>query len=194
MPTLDAIMASLLHYGYFFLFPIAILEGPIITVIAGFLASQGYFNIAMVYGVVVAADLVGDLLYYALGRFGKKSVLDRWGKYVGLHVERLVAMERHFHSAHGGKTILFGKLTHSVGFMVLMAAGAAKMPLKKFFWYNFWGTLPKSLLFTLIGYFFGYAYNQVNSYIEKVSLILFIIVIAVAGYVIIRKKTRVEKE
>ena len=64
MPTPDAVIAILINYGYFLLFPIAVLEGPIISVIAGFLVLQGYFNILLVYAVMVVADLTGDFLYY----------------------------------------------------------------------------------------------------------------------------------
>lgn len=187
MPTTDVVIAILINYGYFFLFPIAVLEGPIISVIAGFLALQGYFNVAVVYIVIVIADLTGDFMYYAIGRFAKKSLLDKWGHYLGLHTERLSAIEKHF-EMKGGKTLLFGKLTHSVGFMILLAAGVVKMPVKKFFWYNFLATLPKSLFFISIGYFFGYAYNQVNSYIEKISLLIFVVIILAVGYVMLRKK------
>ena len=187
MPTPDAVIAILINYGYFLLFPIAVLEGPIISVIAGFLVLQGYFNILLVYAVMVVADLTGDFLYYGIGRFAKKSFLDKWGHFIGLHTERLSVIEKHFEKG-GGKTLLFGKLTHSVGFMILLAAGAARMPLKKFFWFNFLATLPKSLIFIGIGYFFGYAYNQVNSYIEKISLIIFIVIILTGGYALVRKK------
>ena len=130
MPSLDLIYNLLPHYGYLLLFPIAVIEGPIITIIAAFLASQGYLNIAVVYLVVVVADLVGDLLYYLIGRLGKQPMIKWWEKRLGLTQARLNRLKEHYIS-HGGRTLLIGKLTHSVGFIVLIAAGAAEMPLAR---------------------------------------------------------------
>ncbi len=186
IPGLATIFILLQQYGYIFLFPIAALEGPIITIIAALLASQGYLNIYAVYLVVVASDLVGDLAYYALGRWGK-PLLVRWGPHIKLDQAKLAALEEQFHQ-RGGKTILFGKWTHSAGFIILVAAGAAEMPIWKFLWYNLLGTLPKSLVFTLIGYFIGHQYVLLNSYLEKGSLILLLIICIVGYYMYVRRQ------
>lgn len=190
MPSLDTILILLQHYGYWFLFPIAVIEGPIITVIAALLASEGYLNIFAVYGIVVLGDMVGDLFYYAPGRWGKKY-LKRWGHHVGVNPERLAALEERFRSK-GGRTILFGKISHSVGFLVLVAAGAAEMPISEFLWYNFLGTLPKSLFFTLLGYFIGYEYHLLDTYIARVSLVVFILLAFVGYYIYARSKPKEE--
>jgi membrane protein DedA with SNARE-associated domain len=186
MPSLDAIAILMQHYGYWFLFPIAVVEGPIITVIAALLAAEGYLNVFAVFGIVVLGDMVGDLCYYAPGRWGKKYIL-RWGHYVGVRAEQLNALEERYRS-RGGRTILFGKWTHSAGFLFLIAAGAAEMPIVPFLWYNLIGTLPKSLLFTLIGYFVGYQYNTLNSYLERGSLVIFILLCFVGYYVYMRTR------
>jgi membrane protein DedA with SNARE-associated domain len=46
------------------------------------------------------------------------------------------------------------------------------MPFPSYLWYNLLGTLPKSLALVAIGYTFGYAYNQIDSYIFQGSLIV----------------------
>jgi membrane protein DedA with SNARE-associated domain len=58
--TLDTAIHILQTDGLLLLFPLAVVEGPIVTVIAAYLASLGYLNIFAVFAVVVAADLVGD--------------------------------------------------------------------------------------------------------------------------------------
>lgn len=186
IPGLATILILLQTYGYLFLFPIAALEGPIITIIAALLASQGYLNIYAVYVVVVASDLAGDVAHYALGRWGTK-LLVRWGPYIKLDQAHLATLAERFHQ-RGGRTLLFGKFTHAAGFIILIAAGAAKMPFFKFFWYNFLGTLPKSLVFTLVGYFIGHQYVLLNSYIEKGSLIAFVLVCIVGYYIYVRRQ------
>jgi len=48
LSTLLQIVNWLLAYKYLLLFPIAVIAGPIITVIGGFLSSLGYFNAFLV--------------------------------------------------------------------------------------------------------------------------------------------------
>ncbi|OHB24892.1 MAG: hypothetical protein A2542_00640 [Parcubacteria group bacterium RIFOXYD2_FULL_52_8] len=178
MPSLDTITILLQEYGYFFLFPVAVAEGPIVTVIAAFLASLELFHVAIVYVVVVAADLFGDVIFYVIGRWGGNLP---WMARLGLHTARAEQLTKHYET-HGGKILVMGKLTHAAGFAVLLAAGAAKMSIGKFLWYNTLATLPKSLAFVLLGYFFGHAYNQVDTYLEKGSLVIFLLLCCVGAY------------
>lgn len=174
--TSAQIIDLLLQYKYFILFPITVLEGPVVTMISGMLSSPafGYLSVFWVFPIVVIGDLVGDIAMYAMGRYGRHSFIHKWGKYLGLNDERVQAMEDHF-ERHPGKTLLFGKLTHAVGSVVLFAAGMGNVPFWKFLWYNFIGTLPKSLVLMLSGYFFGHAFEQINNglnYVSGVAIIL----------------------
>lgn len=184
MFTLQQIVSWLVVYKYQVMFPITIFEGPIITVIGGFLASQGILNFYAVYAVCVSGDIVGDLLYYALGRWGSQSFLMKWLKYLGVTPERIKKLENHFEK-HSGKTLLLGKISHGAGSLILIAAGVSKMPVGRFIWFNFIGTLPKTLAFLLIGYYFGEAYKRISQYIDYTALLTFsIAVIIIVIYVI----------
>jgi membrane protein DedA with SNARE-associated domain len=160
---------------------LAVVEGPIVTVIAAYLASLGYLNVYAVFAVVVAADLVGDSIMYFLGRFGRDVILKRWGSYLGVDAPHLSGIEAHFRS-RGGRTLLIGKLTHAVGFIILFTAGASRMSFLPFLSYNFLGTVPKSLFFVAVGYTIGYAYNEIDSFILRGSTIVFIAALAFGFY------------
>lgn len=174
---LNALIAFIIQYGYLVIFPITIAEGPIITVIAAFLAAQGYFNLAIVYIIVVIGDLAGDLIWYGVGRFGHTIARSKLGKKLGIKDGHLDKVTGHY-DIHSGKTLLIGKWTHSLGMFILTGAGVAKMPIGKFIFYNLIGTLPKSLLFTLLGYYVGYAFQKINSVIEKTAFIVGIFLVA----------------
>jgi membrane protein DedA with SNARE-associated domain len=168
--SFSQIIQWLIHYKYFALFPIMVFEGPIITVIGGFLSSLGYLNIFLVYTTVVLGDLVGDSIYYALGYWGRNQFVEKWGRYVGVTAERVKRLEHHFEK-NGGKTLILGKLTHAVGTAILLAAGVAKMPYGKFIWYNFVPTLPKSLILLLIGFYFGQSYAEFSKYLSYTAFV-----------------------
>lgn len=168
MPTLESTLHAIESYGLVVLFLVTIIEGPIVTVIAGYVASLGYLNIFAVYPVVVVADLVGDSICYVLGRFGHDFVLTRWGSRFGVTPARMEKLEQHFRS-NGGKTLVIGKLTHSAGFIILISAGASRMFYGTFLWFNLLGTLPKSLFLLVVGYTLGYAYMDIDLYISRAS-------------------------
>ncbi len=167
-------------YGYLALFPLAIVEGPVATVFAAFLAARGMLDIAAVFIVVVCADLVGDLLYYGAGRAMSKRLArrrpnqpDEW-RWLSRLRRRVVRLGPRIRDG-AGPVLLFGKLTHSAGFAVLMAAGAAHVPLRTFLGYNLLATLPKSALLMVVGYWFGHLYTTLGAGLQVASVVMFVL-------------------
>ncbi len=193
MLALEQVVQLLILYKYLILFPIAVLEGPIIAVIAGFLITTGHLKFLPVFLIVLAGDIVGDVLYYTIGRYGGRPFIRRWGHYIGLHAERLASVEDHFHK-HPKKTLFFGK-TQSWGSLILVAAGVSHMPLGLFAWVNLVSSIPKTILFISLGYYFGRIYDvltlrQYLNYGETALTVLGII--AVYFFIRQRRKTLAE--
>lgn len=193
--SLDQITNWLLAYRYLVLFPLIILEGPIVSMTAGFLSSINLLNIFIVYPVVVAADLIGDIFYYSIGRWGRKKFLHKYGKYLRLKEENIEKIEAHF-SKHTKITIIIGKISHAFGAPILVAAGISRVPIYEIFWSNFIVTLPKYLILLTIGYYFGQVYirssGEYYNYLTFAILILIILVIVI--YLIYKKyKSRFDK-
>lgn len=193
--TLAQIFSALIYYKYYLLFPATVVEGPIVTVIAGFLSAHGIMNSYVVYLVVVAGDLTGDILYYAMGRWGRYGILDKWGKYFGISVTKIKEWENHF-ANHSGKTILIGKLAHGIGTIFLIAAGVSRVPLGEFMIYSLIGTVPKTLTLLLVGYYFGYAYARLNRYFDWLALAILAlaVLLLLVYFAIVRLGRKMEKK
>lgn len=190
MIPLAQIYASLASFQYLILFPIIVVEGPIATVIVGFLVAQGMMDFYIAYPLIIVADLAGDAMYYALGKWGRNLGV----KLLRLTDEKMKKLERHF-ELHSGKTILLGKLSHGIGTTFLFAAGAARMDFNKFLFYNTLGTVPKSLILLAVGYFFGQSYARIGRYFDYFAIIsLAIGAIILIGYLIFAKKVRKEEK
>lgn len=160
----------LIQYKYLALFPLTVLEGPVITMMAGFFSSLGYINFLFAYLVIVAGDLIGDIIHYLFGRIGGIKFINRWGRYIGVGKDQVELLERQF-SQRGAKLLFIGKMSHGIGGAFLVAAGIIKMPFGQFLFSNFLATLLKSLILLLIGFYFGWAVTIVNSYLEKIAMI-----------------------
>ncbi len=186
MPTLDGALHLLQTEGLWLLFPLAMVEGPIVTVLAAYLARLGELNIVAVYAVVVAADLVGDAVFYTVGRSGLGWVPQRWRTRLGLDPKRQVVLEDHFRQS-GARTLLVGKLTHSAGMIVLLAAGASRMRFLPYMFWNLVATIPKSLFFLIVGYTLGYAYTSIDSYLFRASIVVLLIGVVLGLYWFFRR-------
>ena len=180
MFSLDAILQLVQQHGLFLLFLLAVAEGPIVSVIGAYLARLGYMDLYAVFAVVVVADLIGDMLFYELGRNGQRFLSAKWQHRLHLDDEKIEGLKTHFREK-GGRTLVIGKITHSAGMVVLAAAGAAHMNVAKFLGWNLVATLPKSAIFIALGYSLGYAYKSIDGYIFKGSIAILVVLIVAGG-------------
>lgn len=177
----DILVELIQHHGLLFVFVLAIFEGPIVSVVAGWLVRLGYMEFVPVLAVCIAADLIGDTLYYCVGSYSNRSLPRRLFPGVFARAEKLSAILAQFHT-NGGRIVFIAKITHSLGFAALIAAGAARMSFPVFLWFNFLAAIPKSLFFILVGYGMGQAYSAIDTWLWRGSLVLFFIVAAIAIY------------
>ncbi len=167
--SVDTLTTLVENHGLLLLFPLSVAEGPIVSVIAGWLVKLGLLPLIGTYAVLVAGDLIGDALHYALGRFGAGWLPPRWRARLGIDRALIVDLTRHFDRS-GGRTLVLAKLTHSLGFAALIAAGAARMSFGKFLWFNLLATLPKSAALLGLGYALGHAAGAIDLWLWRASL------------------------
>ena len=161
--------------------PLAIIEGPIIAVICGFLVTLKVFNPLLVYVILVLGDIVGDGGIYYLGYSGKRFL-----KYFKVTEEKLEKAKTYFRDNHK-KAIFMSKLVHGIGFTGLLAAGASHVPYKKYFKTCALISIVQSAVMILIGVLFGHAYVQIGKYLNYYAAGISIIVLIVLLIVFIKK-------
>lgn len=190
MFTTGALIALFVHYGYAIIFPVAILEGPLVSIVGGFLVSKGVLQLHLMIGLLLIADLCGDTLYYSLGRWGGRRLAHRWGAYVGITEERTTKLEKHF-KTHDWKLIFFSK-TQAIGAAILFSAGVAKMDFKRFIGLNFIGSIPKVFLFVMVGYYFGESVTASDGkYLNYAGAGSFLLALLLIGiYILFRKRVQ----
>jgi membrane protein DedA with SNARE-associated domain len=189
LPTLETLMQFIQTDGLWVLAPMALLEGPIVTVIAAYLAQLGYMNLLAVYLICVAADLVGDAMLYGIGRYGASALPRQVTRRLGLTETWQAALTGHF-ASQGDMALLFGKWTHAAGMPFLIAAGMARMNFLRFIGVNLLGTLPKTLVFLVIGYFLGAGYQVIDHYVLISSQVMLGAAIVIASGYFLQKRSR----
>ncbi len=181
---MEYLLLLLTKYGYFILFPLAAIEGPIVSLVVGFLIYLGYFKFLPAYVILLLGDLIPDTIYYYIGRFGnKRKIMEKYGS-------RLNLLERLWRE-HGKKTMFFSKLAYSLSVPFLISAGLVNMPLKRFISYALPVTVFQYAAIMAIGYYLGSSYQLAAKYIDSAGIIIAIIfVIFIAMYVFFVKYAR----
>jgi membrane-associated protein len=180
------LIGFLIHYRYQVIFPIAVLEGPIITIVSGFLVSRGFLSFIPALLVVWSGDMVSDSFFYWLGRSGIR-ILKKL-RFIKFPEARIAKLESHF-KRHPGKTIALSKASYGVGSLFLVAAGASKMTYGKFLKYITLPNAVKALSLLTVGYFFGRAFRSFNGYLQYYAIAV-VIVTPVAYYLFRRARKR----
>ena len=180
------------RYGYAVLLPVAVVEGPTVAAITGALVALGQFDPIISCLLLVAADLVGDALYYCLGRYGHGPLFNWINKRLRITPERLRPLAQRFHD-NDWKLIMIGK-TQALGGLILYFAGASRMSFARYMGLNLIGTFPKVILFELIGFALGYflGANVLHStrYVDFVtaSLFTFALIVLAGSYWLVRRR------
>ncbi len=183
---LARIVPILAQYGYAVILPIAVVEGPAMAMIAGALVAAGQMNGFAACVLLVIADLIGDAGYYGLGRFGHAPLLAAISKRLSLTPERLAPLERRFHD-NDWKLLMIGK-TQALGSIILYFAGASRMSFARYMMLNVIGTVPKVVLFELVGYFLWRSVLQSTRYIDYVTVALFgLALVLLIAYWLVRR-------
>ncbi len=133
-----------------------IVEGPVLMITSGFLLRLGVFSLIPLFLVLVIGDIAADIGWYYLGRHLADPILRRYGRFIGATPELLEKGKTLFSRYHT-KILIISKLTLGFGLAigVMMAAGASRVPFRKFLTLNILGELVLVSVLLSVGYFFG---------------------------------------
>ena len=183
------------NYKYLAIFLIAVFEGPLVCLFAGFLVFSGYLSIIPTYITIVLGDFIPDVVYYFIGVYGdKKKLIEKYGSKFNFISANINLLKKLWHE-HGRKTMFFSKLAYGLSTPFLISAGLVKMPFKKFINLCLPITLFQHIIIMTIGYHLGYSFAVAEKYIKfgyVTVAILFVIVIIL--YAVFAKYARKEIE
>lgn len=181
---LVVLVESGLLVGFFF-------PGDSLLFTAGFLASQGFFDITLLIILFFIAAVVGDSGGYFIGhKFGKK-LFNRKDN-VFFHKDHLMKAEK-FYEKHGGKTIILARFIPFIRTFAPVIAGISSMKYSVFFTYNIVGGFLWAVGLTLGGYFLGSIIPDVDKYLVPIVGLIILSSITPGLYHALKNKSTREK-
>jgi membrane protein DedA with SNARE-associated domain len=201
LPGVFAALAPVLdQYGYLAVGLLLFLEdfgvpapGETVLIAASVYAGAGRLNLAVVIIVGVLAAIAGDNVGYAIGRYGGRRLVGRYGRYVGLTTTRVRAAEGFF-ARHGGKVIVVARFVEGLRQANGIIAGLSGMPWLRFLGFNALGALLWVGLWTTLGDLAGTHIDTIYSALRRYELyllvVLAVLVLALVGRRVHRKRSR----
>ena len=191
---LEHVMTDYLgEYGYQAVFVLMVLESACIPfpsevtmVFGGFLASRGDLDFFWVAMIGTIANVVGSWIAYAVGYWGGRPLIERWGRYVFLRKDELDRAHDWF-ERHGEMAVFVSRLLPVIRTFISLPAGVARMPFGRFTLYTFLGCLPWTFALTWAGYALGSNWETVLRYGEPITWAVAVASVAVIGWWLIKR-------
>ncbi|MDP2736281.1 MAG: VTT domain-containing protein [bacterium] len=169
-------MPWILTSSYLMIFAAIIIGGPVFISAAAFAAALGYLNIYFIFALAFLGEMAVDIILYLIGYIGRAGVVEKFGYYFGLTDLRILKLEKLL-LKHTWKALFIIKYSPIIPVPGFVLTGAAKLKFKKFFYILFVLSLPKAVFFTVLGYFFGRAYDSLANYFYYGQYLIIVVII-----------------
>jgi membrane protein DedA with SNARE-associated domain len=134
------------------------------------------WNIPLAVALATVGSVVGALVGYAIGAWGGRPILDRFGRYVGIGEEDLDRADRWF-DRWGSWAVFLGRMIPLVRTFVSYPAGISRMPLGRFVLFSTLGSLPWNLGLIVAGFLVGENYEQIEAALKPYEYVIYAIVL-----------------
>lgn len=154
-------------FGYLAIFVGTFLEGETIQILGGFAAHGGLLELPWVILVGFAGTLIGDQLYFYIGRKHGQAFLERRPRW-RQRVEVVMRYVEKYHTL----AILSFRFFYGIRNVASFAMGTSRLPFARFAILNAIGAIIWAAVMACLGYFFGTAVEKVMGDIQRYELLL----------------------
>jgi membrane protein DedA with SNARE-associated domain/rhodanese-related sulfurtransferase len=155
---MDEISAFLVQYGLIVLFSIVFAEqiglplpGIPVLLAAGALAGAGKMNLALAVLMSVVACMIGDVVWYGLGRYRGRQALNLLCR-ISMEPDSCVRRTENFFTRHGVGSLVLAKFIPGLSTLAPALAGLFRISIQRFLLYNGLGAVLWTLAFIIPGY------------------------------------------
>jgi len=202
--VLHSLEPTLNHYGYLAVTGLVLLEdfgvpvpGETILILGAVYAGTGRLNIVLVAVLGFLGAVTGDNIGFAIGHFGGRRLVERYGRYIFLTPERLDKTTQFF-ERHGGKIIVVARFIEGLRQANGIIAGISGLHWARFVVFNAIGAALWVAVWTSIGYFSGShinsIYNTATRYSTYLAIAVGVLLLAYIVRRVLRSRARRREE
>jgi membrane protein DedA with SNARE-associated domain len=185
---MESVLGFILSYRYFALFPLAIIEGPIVAFAGGVLIALGILSPLPTFILLVLGDVLPDMAYYLFGIYGTNTtIMQRYlmrNKNAAAHLDAYERLWR----VSPLRMMVMSKLAYGLSTLLLVSAGMVKVPIGKFFRQALAVTLLQYGILMYLGMHFGNALATTDKYFSYIGYaVAIIVVVFLVGFIAIKR-------
>ena len=188
--VLHTLEPTLNHYGYLAVAGLVLLEdfgvpvpGETVLILGAVYAGTGRLSIVLVGLLGFLAAVTGDNIGFAIGRFGGRPLVERFGRYILLTPERL-DKATDFFERRGAGIIIVARFIEGLRQANGIIAGTTEMHWARFLAFNAIGAALWVGLWASVGYFSGNHITSIYNTITQYSVYFAIAVgVAIVAYI-----------
>jgi membrane protein DedA with SNARE-associated domain len=135
------------------------LPSEIIMPFSGYLVSTGRLDLLLVATAGAVGCNIGSTVAYAIGAYGGRPLVERYGSWVLMGRRELAAVDWFF-ARFGGIAVFIGRLLPLIRTFIALPAGIARMNQVKFQLYTFLGSWPWCFALAYVGERLGARWNS----------------------------------
>jgi membrane protein DedA with SNARE-associated domain len=154
------------------------LPSELILPFAGFMVSDpgqieplthGQWSFWIIVVVATLGNTLGSLIGYAIGAWGGRPFLQRWGRFLLIRPHEIEIADEFFRK-YGKATVFFGRLLPVVRTFISFPAGVTRMPLGQFIAYSAAGAIPWSIALAWGGVLLGGNWKDIRHSLQPFDL------------------------
>ena len=151
------------------------IPSELILPFAGFLVGRGELGFLPVLVASTAGSLFGALVLYALGRWGGRNLILRYGRFLRVKEADLDRAEGWF-DRYDEWVVLFGRMVPGIRSVVSIPAGMLGMPFVRFVLLTTAGSAAWNALLLGAGWYLGDNWQQIADIVGSASNVVLVLV------------------
>lgn len=181
---------ELSYFGIMLALTFEFIPAELVLPLAGFWVYEGDMNL---FGAIFAGSIggvLGPLTLYALGRYGGRVAILRFGKYFFINEEHIEKSDQFFEK-YGGGVAFLGRFVPGVRTAISIPCGMAKMNVWKFIIYTYLAMLPVTAIYVYLGYSLGPQWEKAGElFSQYANYVLIPIALLIIWMIVKRKRTK----
>ncbi len=152
------------------------IPSEIVLPLAGYEVFRGNLTFALTVLAATAGSLIGALILYAVGRYGGRPAVDRWGRVLRVSHADVDRAERWF-DRWGDWIVLLSRMVPLVRSVVSIPAGILEMSVPRFILLTTIGSLLWNFLLIGAGYQLGSRWEDVSAVVGEFSDVMKVVAV-----------------
>lgn len=172
---------------------IIVIPSELILATGGILAGKGIFSFFGAFIVGLLGSIFCAIIIYAMGYFGGKGFVKKYGKYFFMKEEDLDKTDSWFEK-YGLIAACIGRNVPIIRTLISLPIGITRLSFKKFLLYTFLGSIPWTFIFVYFGYALGNNWTILTDITSKMKVpIRILIIIFIGSWIFVKIKKYIKK-